>query len=38
MDNIHPIELPSWETGLHSDGLLYPEPQNPEPEVNVIDS
>jgi hypothetical protein len=42
MDNIHPIDLPSWETGLHSDGILYPEPPSsapdPDPEIDVMHS
>jgi hypothetical protein len=42
MDNIRPIDLPSWETDLHSEGILYPEPPilapDPDPEIEVIDS
>jgi hypothetical protein len=42
MDSIYSIDIPSWETGLHSEGILYPEAQNQDPdpdlEINVIDS
>jgi hypothetical protein len=41
MVNIHSIDIPSWETGLHSEGIFYPEPHippEPDPEIDVIDS
>ena len=44
MDTIQPIDLPSWETGLHSERVLYPEPNPlnpapaPDPEIEVINS
>jgi hypothetical protein len=38
MDNIHSINLPSWETGLHLEGILYLEVSNLDLdlEINII--
>ena len=44
MDTIQPIDLPSWETGLYLERVLYlePNPLNPalalDPEIEVINS
>jgi hypothetical protein len=38
MDFIQSIDLSSWESGLHSEGIFYPETPNPDAEIDVIDS